>query len=93
MYSYMDALTLPHFGGGLCAGILAYFVFKFIYANFYKENFIARCNYSVRCRCGGFFAVAFGVIFAGIGSQAFPFSAVSFCHGDYRCFCMNGGNV
>ncbi|HPI03627.1 MAG TPA: hypothetical protein PLB12_03905 [Candidatus Goldiibacteriota bacterium] len=78
MYLYMDALTLPHFGGGLCAGILTYFVFKFIYANFYKENFIAR---AVIITCGAAAAVSLQWLSAsffywGIGSQAFPFSAV-----------------
>jgi len=75
MYLYMDALTLPHFGGGLCAGILTYFVFKFIYANFYKENFIAR---AVIITCGAAAAVSLQWLSAsffywGIGSQAFPF--------------------
>ncbi|PKL91727.1 MAG: hypothetical protein CVV21_06795 [Candidatus Goldiibacteriota bacterium HGW-Goldbacteria-1] len=80
MYSYMDALTMPYFGGGLCAGLVTFFVFKFIYANFYKENFIAR---SVIMACGAATAVSLqwmsaSLFYWGIGSAVFPFSAVKF---------------
>ncbi|MBN2755257.1 MAG: hypothetical protein JXR81_10430 [Candidatus Goldbacteria bacterium] len=79
-YSYMDALTMPYFGAGLFGGLMTFFVFRFIYANFYKENFIAR---AVMVVCGAAAAVSLQWLSAflfywGIGSAVFPFYAVKF---------------